>query len=1038
MMHPGGVSTLNRPEGNAAQQPLICKEGNMTTLKKKRTGRLAVLALAAALLALPGLASAATYYVNSATGNDANNGLTAGTAWKTITKAATAVPAGTAATPNVISVAAGNYNAGETFPIAFNKNFVSLTGAGAGSTTINPANTGIDALNVGAKGFAVSGFTFDNAADAIDISQGGFTVSNNVFTTNVTNGINFVYTTTNLSTSTAVGNVSITGNTFTGLSYGVYLYAYLDYNEFTPGLTASLGTVDVRNNTFTSCTYGVYMEDYYITEMYSGSATIGNQTYDTNTFTNCQYGIYFDDFYISYMEGGSTASLGSVLFNNNTLNNCSNTGIYVYGMWLEEFYGSTGTMGNMTFTNNTVTNGGSYGFYIYYYGIEDFYDGSTGTGGNATFTGNTISGCSSENIYFYYLYLYGIDSSTAKLGNLLFDNNTLTGGTYGIYVDYFDIESLYGGQGTMGNFTVNNCTFTNHTTESFTINYWGGWYLYGPSKAVIGNIYVTNNTATTSPASGYGLNFNDLYYLYDIYDTSTFTVGTINITNNKVTAYSDALYVYYDYIGDDIGENGYETPVVTTGATNITGNTLTSTNGIGADITYYCIGYEVYGKSKIYMGATNISGNTMNGYYQGLYLYFDYNAYYMYDSSMLDWKPITVHNNTIKSETSDAVYIYWYDYENGSYNEDNSRAKLPDLIFTKNTVDTKNGYGLYYYNYENPYYNYDQAYVDFGSILIDGNTFNPNKDAGMSYGIYLYVYEAANDTYDRSTSVWGDVTVSNNTIYNVSDEAIWLDYDGFPYDAYDYTTFIGGDFTISDNVIAGAAYGIDLEFDYLDVNNYGKATVGTFNVTGNTLTGITKSGIYVDMETTNNDPATATLTVGATTVRDNTITADAGGGGNGIYFYGDIEYDDVTFGMPLLSRNTISGFTDGIALQEGSSMGLAEMTMTCNWLQNNSSNGFLFQTAGDKFTALNNSITGNGAFGLSVGSGYAAVINAESNWWGDKLGPAACASCNGVDPGDAGTVDFIPWLTYEPDKDRCGLGFPWIMFTPAITGMGTK
>ena len=94
-----------------------------------------------------------------------------------------------------------------------------------------------------------------------------------------------------------------------------------------------------------------------------------------------------------------------------------------------------------------------------------------------------------------------------------------------------------------------------------------------------------------------------------------------------------------------------------------------------------------------------------------------------------------------------------------------------------------------------------------------------------------------------------------------------------------------------------------------------------------------------------------------------------------------------------------------------------------------------FATDGTNFAVNTNSLVGN-TVGLSVDNGYAAVINAENNWWGDKLGPAACASCNGVNPGDSGTVDFTPWLTYQPQQSRCGMAFPWIMFIPAITGMG--
>jgi Right handed beta helix region len=1002
--------------------------------------RKAAVVLAVFLLSLPALATGATYHVDAGSGADTGD---CSTACKTITYAAAHVPAGTSGAANVIMVVPGLYdntNNGEVFPIAFNNDYVSLTVASLGTTTIDAEWAGT-ALDVNAMDFSVSGFTFDNAKDyAIDFDQGGFTVSNNIFTSNVKYGVYYYESTSDLTTDYTVGNVSITNNTFNASEYGAYLYAYLDYDEFTAGLTATLGTVNVSNNTFTGCTYGVYMEDYYISGMYNGTATIGDQTYDTNTFTNCSYGIYFDDYYIEYMYGASTASLGNVLINNNTCDNCSSYGIYIYGMWLEYFYNSTGTMGNLTVTNNTVKNGGTTtGIYLYYYYLEYLYDNSTATAGNVTFSGNTISGCSSYGIYVDDYYINEIYSSTATMGNVVVDNNKVTGGSYGIYLDDFYIEYLYGSNGTIGNLTVSNNTLKGQTSYGYYQYYWGAqWYIYGPSKGTVGNMTVSGNTITTDASSGYGMYLYEMYYIYDLEGTSVSTQGTMEITNNTVTSYSEALYFSYYYTGSYLGDYSYDATQVTTGATSITGNKFTSTNSYGTYIYYYCVGYDIYGTSKIYMGASNISGNTIKGNSEGLYLYFDYNAYNMYDRSMLDWKPITIHNNTINSETSDAVYIEWYYAENGSYNYDYSRAKLPDLIFTGNTVDTKSGDGFYYYNYENPYYNEDHAYVDFGSMLFDGNTFNPNKDAGMSDGINIYIYETANENYDHSTTVWGDTTITNNKIYNVSDEAIYLDYDGFPYEIIDYHSFIGGNFNISNNMIAGADYGIDLEFDYLETDEFGTVTVGTFNVADNTLTDITSDGIYVVMDAYNTIPATAKLTVGATTIKDNMITADAGGGSSGIYFDGDIQYDDVTFGMPVLSGNTISGFIDGIELYGDTSYGgLDEMSLSCNWLQNNTSNGLRFDTEGKNFTVLNNAITGNTAFGLSVDDGNAAVINAEKNWWGDKLGPAACVSCNGVDPGDSGTVDFDPWLSAEPTS-QCAGAFSWPMFVPAITGAGIR
>jgi len=147
----------------------------------------------------------------------------------------------------------------------------------------------------------------------------------------------------------------------------------------------------------------------------------------------------------------------------------------------------------------------------------------------------------------------------------------------------------------------------------------------------------------------------------------------------------------------------------------------------------------------------------------------------------------------------------------------------------------------------------------------------------------------------------------------------------------------------------------------------------------------------------------------------------------GIELQVDNTTEGITIGTAQISANTVTGFEDSIFL------GLDEATLSCNYLENNAL-GIRFNTAGTHIVK-NNSLVNN-TVGLSVDGGMAANVNAENNWWGDKLGPEACASCNGIDPGDSGTVDFIPWLTSQPQKSRCGTSFQWSLFLPAITGMG--
>ncbi|MCB2200232.1 T9SS type A sorting domain-containing protein [bacterium] len=91
------------------------------------------------LFLLAGSAGATDYYV-STTGNDANDGSSSGSAWRTLTHALQQVT-GTAQNPAVLHVAAGTYNRASegSFPIAIpaSAGIVTISGAGIGSTIID-------------------------------------------------------------------------------------------------------------------------------------------------------------------------------------------------------------------------------------------------------------------------------------------------------------------------------------------------------------------------------------------------------------------------------------------------------------------------------------------------------------------------------------------------------------------------------------------------------------------------------------------------------------------------------------------------------------------------------------------------------------------------------------------------------------------------------------------------------------------------------------------------------------------------------------
>jgi hypothetical protein len=112
-------------------------------------------------------ANGGTHYYVTTTGNDSKSGLDWANAWKHISYAAANVPAGaSSAAPNVIEVAAGLYdttNNGETFPITFSKDHVSLIGAGGDTSIIDANNQEKNILNIWADGVSISDFELRNA-----------------------------------------------------------------------------------------------------------------------------------------------------------------------------------------------------------------------------------------------------------------------------------------------------------------------------------------------------------------------------------------------------------------------------------------------------------------------------------------------------------------------------------------------------------------------------------------------------------------------------------------------------------------------------------------------------------------------------------------------------------------------------------------------------------------------------------------------------------------------------------------------------------
>ena len=271
-----------------------------------------------------------TFYVNAASGNDANKGSGPACAFKTISAALTASNSAPNAT---INVAAGSYGAGETFPLVVNKGR-SLVGAGASSTTIQGSSstyntTGTQSLldtgthfvtilagdamggtnSLGAT--TISGFTILPASSVTTPTanyMGLVCIAGNAPNTGTqppAPAANLVLKSLtvgpNFDTAVAIGssptqqlgcNASITASTFAAANVGVLTGACGGANPSQSWPSSTIGSGQTADtNTFTGTAIGVF-----------GGGCGSIQSINTNKFTSGYRGIVLISAAAQYFE----------------------------------------------------------------------------------------------------------------------------------------------------------------------------------------------------------------------------------------------------------------------------------------------------------------------------------------------------------------------------------------------------------------------------------------------------------------------------------------------------------------------------------------------------------------------------------------------------------------------------------------------------------------------------------------------------------------------------------------------------------------
>ncbi|MDG6221625.1 MAG: hypothetical protein QCI38_09305, partial [Candidatus Thermoplasmatota archaeon] len=199
---------------------------------------------------------------------------------------------------------------------------------------------------------------------------------------------------------------------------------------------------EFNDNTITTDSDGIFFEGWEKTFylMAPGTdATMGSMQFNNNTIEVAEYGIYLD----LYFESTTLRELGDILILDNVMSTA-------YGLYISEIYfyrvvpGTNIVVGDLLIQNNHVeaTEIGYYGIDVDFLAAEGMNGGSLTWGDIIICDNNTI--IASGGIYLYGT-LYNLTDVAVNIGALeISRNNVSTNEMEGIYLDWWDIGSLFG------------------------------------------------------------------------------------------------------------------------------------------------------------------------------------------------------------------------------------------------------------------------------------------------------------------------------------------------------------------------------------------------------------------------------------------------------------------------------------------------------------------------------------------------------------------------------------------------------------------
>lgn len=942
--------------------------------RTRSTTRGILISLVAAMLAVP--AFAATYYVDINTGDDAHTAIQAqnpATPWRTLTHAEASAPGGTPGSPTTIQVAAGIYStgAGESLPITFSQPDIEIIGSGISTTTLTTGfKTGGGSsrdtilLEVQAPGFAISGFTFRAASQAIILNTGGADIHDNFFATDSTDeirtAITLVVIDRSMTNSLTIDPVVVRNNTIQATSEG--LFVYFGFDLLGSDNTLSIGDLIVENNTFelTGYAQGVEINGVSIENGVGARVSVGEIRISGNEFT-----------------GGNTA-------------------IETQGK-LEQLVDCEVLTGPLTITNNQFLMQDYKALDLDLYDLDSLEETTTCTLGGLTFSGNTIDAPDAAGLLVDEIGGFRIFSGKVHvmIGPISVTDNTITAGLFdGLGMDMGNFGSI--ARQSLGDVTISNNTITT------TGNANGLRLSFGNiGAAALENIDIHDNVVD---AAARGMDISHQQFGNQLHMAGSFISGTLDIRGNTVTSGNEiGVRVMYGLAG--YGSNGESHTEI--GPLVMRGNQITAPNDVGLWLHLVNVASALSGGAVVVTGDQVIGGpevdhvNTITGGTEAIRIDLIENGWGNLESSSASMGDIHIENNTLISGNGHGIGVHSAAPGEGA--GDQALVSLPSVLAKDNDIDAAlNGVLVDEILAADLY---GQPIVRLGGYSVVANSIGAGSYT-PGHGVWIrrsWTTDPFAGTSDTSEASLGDILVADNEITDVVENGIHVEIERFG-DLFGESCRLNiGGIEITGNLIDGTGYGIRAA---LAGSSRSNAIVegGRLEILSNTISNIDPggSGIVVRHELQNDD--TSTMVLPGAVLRGNTIF---GAGLHGIHVSRSVVQNggSLVIGPPLIESNTVEGWGGGLGLTD-----VPGAQVFGNALSDND-NGILIEGLNDGVSIRRNNINDNTDFGAAnIGSHW---IDGEDNWWGDVSGP--------YDP--IGTVE-VPPETSDPtqEKNTDGLG----------------